>query len=157
MDEDARAFHGRNLAKPVFMKKLNGVVQNGFTSTRARSLLRATKCEMERQLHRNLSYAELGCYAGQAASTKWYATVELERLSRDPVWLDRAIRIVDRWSASPTAKKRARSPRNSLLGDGRFRKPLHRNRGLCFLSLFVFLEGGDFYQRPLGVSAVHGF
>ena len=27
---------------------------------------------------------------------KWYATVELERLSRDPVWLDRAIRIVDR-------------------------------------------------------------
>ena len=27
---------------------------------------------------------------------KWYATVELERLSRDPVWLDKAIRIVDR-------------------------------------------------------------
>ena len=27
---------------------------------------------------------------------KWYAMVELERLSRDPVWLDKAIRIVDR-------------------------------------------------------------
>ena len=27
---------------------------------------------------------------------KWYATVELERVGRDPVWLDRAIRIVDR-------------------------------------------------------------
>jgi hypothetical protein len=27
---------------------------------------------------------------------KWYATVELERLSRDPVWLDKAIRVVDK-------------------------------------------------------------
>ena len=27
---------------------------------------------------------------------KWYAMVELERLSRDPVWLDKAIRVVDR-------------------------------------------------------------
>lgn len=27
---------------------------------------------------------------------KWYATVELERLSRDPAWLDKAIRVVDR-------------------------------------------------------------
>jgi hypothetical protein len=27
---------------------------------------------------------------------KWYAMVELERLSRDPAWLDKAIRIVDR-------------------------------------------------------------
>ena len=27
---------------------------------------------------------------------KWYATVELERLARDPAWLDKAIRIVDR-------------------------------------------------------------
>ena len=27
---------------------------------------------------------------------KWYAMVELERVSRDPAWLDRAIRIVDR-------------------------------------------------------------
>ena len=27
---------------------------------------------------------------------KWYATVELERLSRDAEWLDKAIRIVDR-------------------------------------------------------------
>ncbi len=27
---------------------------------------------------------------------KWYAMVKLERVSRDPVWLDKAIRIVDR-------------------------------------------------------------
>ena len=27
---------------------------------------------------------------------KWYAMVELERVSRDPVWLDKAIRLVDR-------------------------------------------------------------
>jgi hypothetical protein len=27
---------------------------------------------------------------------KWYAMVELERVSRDPAWLDKAIRIVDR-------------------------------------------------------------
>jgi hypothetical protein len=27
---------------------------------------------------------------------KWYAMVELERVSRDPAWLDRSIRIVDR-------------------------------------------------------------
>jgi len=98
------------------MKKLNGVVQNGFTSTRARSLLRATKCEMERQLHRNLSYAELGCYAGQAASTKWYATVELERLSRDPVWLDRAIRIVDRLVRESNGKKKSKEPEELLAG-----------------------------------------
>jgi hypothetical protein len=25
---------------------------------------------------------------------KWYATVELERLGQDPVWLDKAVRIV---------------------------------------------------------------
>lgn len=29
-------------------------------------------------------------------SRKWYATVELERLGRDPEWLDKAIRIVER-------------------------------------------------------------
>src|SRR5215469_16623846 len=29
-------------------------------------------------------------------SRKWYATVELERLSRDAAWLDKAVRIVDR-------------------------------------------------------------
>lgn len=27
---------------------------------------------------------------------KWFAAVELERLSRDPEWLDKAIRIVER-------------------------------------------------------------
>ena len=29
-------------------------------------------------------------------SRKWYATVELARLARDPEWLDKAIRIVER-------------------------------------------------------------
>ena len=27
-------------------------------------------------------------------SRKWFATVEIERLSRDPAWLDKAVRIV---------------------------------------------------------------
>lgn len=29
-------------------------------------------------------------------SRKWYSTVELERLGRDPEWLDKAIRIVEK-------------------------------------------------------------
>ena len=37
---------------------------------------------------------------------KWYATVELERVSRDPAWLDRAIRIVDRLVREANGKQR---------------------------------------------------
>ena|SRR5436190_1476941 len=36
---------------------------------------------------------------------KWYAMVELERLSRDPAWLDKAIRIVDRLVREANGKK----------------------------------------------------
>ena len=39
---------------------------------------------------------------------KWYATVELERLSRDPAWLDRAIRIVDRLVREANGKEKGR-------------------------------------------------
>ncbi len=39
---------------------------------------------------------------------KWYATVELERLSRDPVWLDKAIRIVDRLVREVNGKQNGR-------------------------------------------------
>jgi hypothetical protein len=39
---------------------------------------------------------------------KWYATVELERLSRDPAWLDRAIRIVDRLVREANGKPKGR-------------------------------------------------
>ena len=39
---------------------------------------------------------------------KWYATVELERLSRDPVWLDKAIRIVDRLVREANGGKKGR-------------------------------------------------
>jgi hypothetical protein len=39
-------------------------------------------------------------------SRKWYATVELERLSRDPVWLDKAVRIVDRLVREANGRQR---------------------------------------------------
>ncbi len=37
---------------------------------------------------------------------KWYAMVELERLSRDPAWLDKGIRIVDRLVREANNKQR---------------------------------------------------
>jgi hypothetical protein len=39
-------------------------------------------------------------------SRKWYATVELGRLSRDPVWLDKAVRIVDRLVREANGRQR---------------------------------------------------
>ena len=39
---------------------------------------------------------------------KWYATVELERLSRDSVWLDKAIRIVDRLVREANGKSKGK-------------------------------------------------
>src|SRR5512135_3286211 len=39
---------------------------------------------------------------------KWYATVELERLSRDPAWLDKAIRIVDRLVREANGRQRGK-------------------------------------------------
>lgn len=39
---------------------------------------------------------------------KWYATVELERLSRDPAWLDKAIRIVDKLVREANGKQKGK-------------------------------------------------
>jgi hypothetical protein len=39
---------------------------------------------------------------------KWYATVELERLGRDPAWLDKAIRIVDKLVREANGKQRGK-------------------------------------------------
>ena len=41
-------------------------------------------------------------------SRKWYATVELERLSRDPAWLDKAVRIVDRLVREANGRQRGK-------------------------------------------------
>src|SRR4051812_2949112 len=41
-------------------------------------------------------------------SRKWYATVELERLSRDPAWLDKAIRLVDRLVREANGRQRGK-------------------------------------------------
>ena len=45
---------------------------------------------------------------------KWYATVELDRLSRDPVWLDKAIRIVDRMVREANGDKKGKGLDESL-------------------------------------------
>lgn len=136
------------------MKKLNGLVQNGFTSTRARSLLRATKCEMERQLHRSLSYAELGCYAGQAASTvfdKLQSTdhPQVEGLLR---WLERlpapvrARLINDACRNLPTLEhsRLAHDP----VQESRLRSLLSAERGL------VMISGGDDGARTFLAAAL---
>jgi hypothetical protein len=39
---------------------------------------------------------------------KWYATVELERLSRDLAWLEKAIRIVDRLVRQANGKQKGK-------------------------------------------------
>jgi hypothetical protein len=45
---------------------------------------------------------------------KWYATVELERLGRDPAWLDKAIRIVDRLVREANGKQKGKGPGEAL-------------------------------------------
>ena len=47
-------------------------------------------------------------------SRKWYATVELERLSRDPAWLDKAIRIVDRLVREANGTQKRKGPEEAL-------------------------------------------
>jgi hypothetical protein len=47
-------------------------------------------------------------------SRKWYATTELERLGRDPEWLDKAIRIVDRMVREANGKQRGKGLAESL-------------------------------------------
>lgn len=40
---------------------------------------------------------------------KWFATVEIERVSRDPDWLDKAIRIVEKQIALMNQKQRCKT------------------------------------------------
>lgn len=47
-------------------------------------------------------------------SRKWYAMVELEQLSRDPAWLDKAIRIVEKQLREGNAKKKGKVPTEAL-------------------------------------------
>ena len=39
---------------------------------------------------------------------KWFASVELERLSRDPAWLDKAVRLVERYVQDVNRKRRSK-------------------------------------------------
>ncbi|MCU0783080.1 MAG: hypothetical protein MUF81_03350 [Verrucomicrobia bacterium] len=48
---------------------------------------------------------------------KWYATVELERVGRDAVWLDKAIRIVDRLVREANGAKKGKRLESPLPGD----------------------------------------
>jgi len=43
---------------------------------------------------------------------KWYATVELERLARDPAWLDKSIRIVDKLVREANGKQAGKAKQN---------------------------------------------
>jgi len=41
---------------------------------------------------------------------KWFATVEIERMSCDPDWLDKAIRIVEKQIQEMNEKQRGKEP-----------------------------------------------
>ena len=43
-------------------------------------------------------------------SRKWFAAVEIERLSRDLAWLDKAVRIVEKHVHDLNAKQRGKDP-----------------------------------------------
>ncbi|HSU53100.1 MAG TPA: hypothetical protein VLT36_03490 [Candidatus Dormibacteraeota bacterium] len=45
---------------------------------------------------------------------KWYAMVELERVSRDAAWLDKAVRIVEKSVQDAGEKRRGYGPRVAL-------------------------------------------
>jgi hypothetical protein len=45
---------------------------------------------------------------------KWFATVELERLSADPDWLDKAVRIVERHVHEMNQKQRGKGVEDAL-------------------------------------------
>jgi hypothetical protein len=45
----------------------------------------------------------------------WFATVEIERISCDPVWLDKAIRIVEKQVQEQNQKQRGKEPEGSLV------------------------------------------
>jgi hypothetical protein len=41
---------------------------------------------------------------------KWFATVEIERMSCDPDWLDKAVRIVEKQIQEMNRKQRGKAP-----------------------------------------------
>ena len=45
---------------------------------------------------------------------KWYAMVELERVSRDPAWLDKAIRTVDRLVREANGNQKGKGSEEAL-------------------------------------------
>ena len=45
---------------------------------------------------------------------KWYAVVELERVSRDPAWLDKEILIVDRLVREANRKQKGKGSEETL-------------------------------------------
>ncbi len=51
-------------------------------------------------------------------SRKWFATVELERLSRDAAWLDKAVRIVEKHVQNMNQRQRGKLSVAPLAVDG---------------------------------------
>lgn len=47
-------------------------------------------------------------------SRKWFATVELEHLSRDREWLDKAIRIVEKHVQQMNGKQRSKAEEENI-------------------------------------------
>ena len=45
---------------------------------------------------------------------KWFATVEIERMSGDPDWLDKAVRIVERQIQEMNKKQKVKEPKELL-------------------------------------------
>ena len=45
---------------------------------------------------------------------KWFATVEIERMSCDPEWLDKAVRIVEKQIQEMNKKQRGKEPEASF-------------------------------------------
>jgi len=45
---------------------------------------------------------------------KWYAMVELERVSRDPAWLDKAIRTVDKLVREANGNQNGKGSKEAL-------------------------------------------
>ena len=46
---------------------------------------------------------------------KWFATVEIERMSCDPDWLDKAIRIVEKQIQEMNKKQKVKEPETALV------------------------------------------
>ena len=99
---------------------------------------------------------------------KWFATCELERLSQDREWLDKAIRIMEKHVQDANRKQRGKAP-DGCLGlicfcGRRLRLEVNGDnlRLLCGERIFLPLllpvverRHGDL--SPFGVGVVHGF